>query len=113
MLVRVGSQIGPWWLILSILATAVIGSFFLRLQGFATLRRAQQAMVAGQLPTTELLEGVILLLAGALLLTPGYATDVVGFLMLVPHLRERAARAVLARYLAVGVVGDPEQRPAR
>ncbi|MGB5326376.1 MAG: FxsA family protein [Pseudomonadales bacterium] len=111
LLVRVGSQIGPWWLILSILATAVIGSFFLRLQGFATLRRAQQAMLAGQLPTTELLEGVILLLAGALLLTPGYATDVVGFFMLVPALRKRAARAVLARYLAVGVVGEPDSGP--
>lgn len=114
LLVRVGSEIGPWWLVLSILATAVVGSFFLRLQGFATLRRAQQAMLSGQVPAGHLLEGVLLLLAGALLLTPGYATDLVGFLLLVPELRKRGARLLLARFLKFDTPAeDPPPRDIR
>ncbi|NNC55364.1 MAG: FxsA family protein [Pseudomonadales bacterium] len=108
LLVRVGAQIGPWLVVLSIFATAVIGAFFLRLQGFATLRRAQQATFSGQLPAVELVEGVLLLLAGALLLTPGYATDVVGFLLLWPASRTPLARYLLARVLVIDPLSEGE-----
>ncbi|MBT8138671.1 MAG: FxsA family protein [Gammaproteobacteria bacterium] len=109
LLVRVGAHIGPWLVILSIFATAVIGAFFLRLQGFSTLHRAQGAMLSGRLPAVEMVEGVLLLLAGALLLTPGYATDVVGFLLLWPASRTPLARYLLARVLIVDPLAGAEK----
>ncbi|NNC54230.1 MAG: FxsA family protein, partial [Pseudomonadales bacterium] len=94
-LVRVGSLVGAPWLIVSIIATAAIGVFFLRAQGLATLFRAQRALAGGELPTLALFEGALLLVAGALLLTPGFATDAVGFVLLWPLGRRAIARTML------------------
>lgn len=111
LLVQVGSRIGAWLLVLSILATAAIGAFFLRLQGFATLRRAQQSMLAGQVPSVEMVEGALLLFAGAMLLTPGYATDLAGFVLLAPQARTPLARGLLARYLLRAGQAPSSQAP--
>lgn len=94
-LIQVGQVIGAGWTIFLVVATAVIGAFLLRLQGFQTLHRAQSAMSRGQLPAVEMLEGLCLLVSGALLLTPGFFTDTVGFLLLVPPVR----RALIAQML--------------
>jgi len=86
-LIQVGQVIGAGWTIFLVVATAVIGAFLLRLQGFQTLQRAQSVMAKAQIPAMEMMEGLCLLVSGALLLTPGFFTDTLGFLLLLPPLR--------------------------
>jgi UPF0716 protein FxsA len=97
LLITVGSAIGAGLTILLVVLTAVIGAALVRAQGIATLTRAQAMINHGELPAIELLEGVALLLAGALLLTPGFFTDAVGFALLLPRLRRDLITAVLRR----------------
>jgi len=87
LLIKIGSFIGAGWTIFLVVFTAVLGAFLVRSQGFSTLRRIQTQLDAGELPAAELLEGLFLLVAGALLLTPGFFTDAVGFACLTPPLR--------------------------
>jgi UPF0716 protein FxsA len=87
MLLHIGAVIGVIPTIFSVVATAVIGSWLLRQQGFATLQRLQQSIAKGSLPAKEMMEGPILLVGGALLLTPGFVTDTIGFLCLIPTTR--------------------------
>ena len=87
LLIQVGSVIGAFPTIFAVVFTAVLGAWLLRIQGFSTLRRVQQTAAQGGIPAIELLEGAMLLVAGALLLTPGFFTDAIGFLCLVPPLR--------------------------
>lgn len=96
-LVKVGREIGAWSLIGLIILTAIFGVYFLRQQGLSTLIRAQELLSKGQLPATEMVEGAQLLVAGALLLTPGFATDTLGFLLLWPTTRRYFAK-YLTRY---------------
>ena len=85
--IQVGGAIGVWPTIAATIATALAGSLLLRAQGLATLMRARAQMDQGQLPAREMFEGVCLVLAGALLLVPGFVTDVIGLLLFVPPLR--------------------------
>ncbi len=89
LLIKVGGLIGAMPTVLAVIGTAVLGAYLLRLQGISTLRRVQETLQRGELPAVEMFEGVILLIAGALLLTPGFFTDTLGFLALVPGLRRR------------------------
>lgn len=93
LLIQLGGLIGVMPTIGLIVLTAVIGVMLLRVQGLRTYQRFSQTLVRGRVPTTEILEGVVLLIGGALLLTPGFFTDAVGFVCLVPFLR----RFVIAR----------------
>ena len=102
LLIQVGEVIGAGWTIFAVVATAVIGAALLRIQGLATLYNAQSKMAHGELPATAMIEGVMLLLSGALLLTPGFFTDALGFLVLIPMLRRRFAQWVLSRGLMLG-----------
>jgi UPF0716 protein FxsA len=68
--------------------TALLGAMLLRFQGITTLQRTRISMAQGQVPAMEMLEGVLLLFAGILLLTPGFFTDAIGFVFLVPPLRQ-------------------------
>jgi UPF0716 protein FxsA len=94
-LIQVGQVIGAGWTVFLVVATAVIGAFLLRLQGFQTLHRAQTSMAQGQIPATEMLEGLCLLISGALLLTPGFVTDTLGFLLLTPPVRQALIKQML------------------
>mgnify|MGYP005854172299 CR=1 FL=1 len=87
-LIQVGQVIGAGWTIFLVVATAVLGAFLLRLQGFQTLQRAQTSMSRGEIPAIEMMEGLCLLVCGALLLTPGFVTDIIGFALLIPPLRQ-------------------------
>lgn len=95
LLISVGRVIGAGPTILAVIATAVAGTWLLRIQGLGTLARVQAATRSGQLPAAELVEGLILLVAGVLLLTPGFFTDTCGFLLLIPAFRQRVAHGVL------------------
>lgn len=86
-LIKVGGVIGALPTIGLVLLTAVIGLALLKKQGFATLLRVRQKMEEGQVPARELVEGFFLAVGGALLLTPGFVTDALGFACLLPGTR--------------------------
>ncbi len=94
LIIKVGSVIGAMWTVLLVLLTAVIGVQLLRIQGFSTLNRARQNMEMGVMPAMEMMEGLALAVGGALLITPGFVTDTLGFLCLIP-----ATRRAMIRYL--------------
>lgn len=83
----VGGLIGVLPTILLVILTAMLGSILLQQQGIATLQRVHSALQQGQLPTAALLEGVVIIIGGVLLLTPGFLTDILGLLCLIPVTR--------------------------
>lgn len=87
LLIEVGGLIGLWPTLLAILLTALVGTGLVRAQGMETLARARVAMDQGRAPVAEALTGICLLLAGALLLAPGFITDAVGLALLMPPVR--------------------------
>mgnify|MGYP001027566632 FL=1 len=95
-ILKVNSFIGIGWTLGLIVITAFVGVRLLRKQGISTLLRANQKMQQGQIPAQELAEGFLLALAGALLLTPGFVTDAVGFTLLVPATRKALVHKVIA-----------------
>ena len=98
LLIQVGGVIGVLPTIGLVVLTAVIGVALLRAQGLQTYLRLNQAMGEGRLPATEILEGVALLIGGALLLTPGFFTDFIGFICLIPITRQGVILWFTARY---------------
>ena len=98
-LIKIGSIIGAGYTIALVIGTAFLGVSLLRIQGISTLAKVQAIISRGQLPATELIEGLILLISGALLLTPGFFTDTIGFLMLVPTLRQRLAETFFVNFM--------------
>ena len=111
LLIHIGSRIGPLPTIAIILITGFLGASLTRTQGLKTLTRYQQALAEGRLPHEEIMDGLMILVAGAVLLTPGFLTDIAGFLLLVPSIRT-AVRKKLAGYLKtrIQVVG-PDGAP--
>jgi len=101
LLIKVGGYIGAGPTIVLVMLTAVIGVTLLRVQGLATLTRGVGRLNRGELPAREVVEGLLLAVAGALLLTPGFVTDAAGFLLLVPPARRRIAEHVLSRVTIV------------
>jgi UPF0716 protein FxsA len=99
LLIQVGQVIGAGWTICLVVLTAVIGVSLLKVQGLSTLNRAQRKMQENELPAREMLEGLGLVVAGALLLTPGFFTDAVGFFLLFPPTRIWLVSAVASRMM--------------
>jgi UPF0716 protein FxsA len=108
--IQVGGVIGLGWTLLVVVATAVAGTWLLRAQGLATLHRARRQLDAGVLPARELFDGLCLLFAGALLLTPGFVTDAMGLLLFIPPFRELLRRAVVAYLQHAARAGKAETR---
>ncbi|MDO6564031.1 FxsA family protein [Amphritea sp. 1_MG-2023] len=102
-LINVGQAIGAWYTVGLVLLSAFIGVNMLRYQGLSTLARAQQRMNSGQIPGNEMVEGIVLAVGGALLLTPGFVTDVIGFLCLIPYTRQWLSRFVMSRVTLVAM----------
>jgi len=99
-LIQVGKAIGGWYTIGLVLLTAVIGVNLLKRQGLRTLMSAQRKAQVGDLPVSEIGEGLLLAVAGALLLTPGFVTDAVGFALLTPSVRAAMAQVIAKRIVA-------------
>ena len=97
-LIQVGSFIGALPTIGLVVLTAVLGVMLLRMQGIHTFLRFQQSLIEGRNPAGELLEGVALLIGGALLLTPGFCTDAIGFVCLAPVTRRTLVAWLIARF---------------
>lgn len=92
--IEVGGMIGVWPTLAIIFLTAVLGAVLMRVQGFAALNRLQAAMAQNQDPREALANGAMILFAGALMLTPGFFTDALGFLLLLPPVRRALIRYV-------------------
>jgi UPF0716 protein FxsA len=101
-LIQVGSVIGALPTIALSILTAVIGGALVRMQGLAVLMRVRAMLDQGEMPALELLDGAVLLVCGFALLLPGFVTDSVGFLLLIPPVRH----ALIRRYLHVVPVAD-------
>ncbi len=96
-LISVGSEIGALSTILISVFTAILGAALVRMQGVSVLMRVQQTMARGEAPALEMLEGALLMVSGVMLLFPGFITDMIGFLLLVPPLRQKFIVAMLKR----------------
>lgn len=120
LLIQLGSLIGIWPTIGLIVITGALGASLARWQGLSVLRQIQHEMAAGRLPAGSLVDGMIILVAAALLVTPGLLTDTFGFLCLIPgfrnviklHLKRRFERAIAdgtsALFIRIGSRGpDP------
>ncbi|HKK56423.1 FxsA family protein [Marinobacter sp.] len=105
-LIKVGVAIGALNTVGLVLLTAVIGAALLRQQGLSTLLKANQRLNSGELPAREVAEGLILAVGGALLLTPGFVTDGIGFLCLLPGSRHWLAGQALKRMVVAGQSGN-------
>ena len=101
LLIQIGGVIGAEWTIVGVVSTALIGAWLVKAQGLATYQRAVQNVNSGETPAVELVEGLFLLLAGALLITPGFVTDAIGFTCLIPGLRRTVAQFIILRFLEV------------
>jgi UPF0716 protein FxsA len=84
LLVKLGDMIGFWPTVALVVATGAMGAILTRMEGLRVLRQAQADFQKGRVPTDRLLDGLLILIAGAVLLTPGLITDAVGFFLLVP-----------------------------
>ncbi len=112
-LIQVGQAIGPWWTILLLVADAVLGAWLMRREGARAWRALTTALNSGRMPAKELADGALILIGGTLMLTPGFVTDTLGILLILPFTRpvaRRALTAVVARRLFV-VSGS--SRPGR
>jgi len=94
LLIEVGKKIGTLTTISIIIFTGILGAYLVKHQGFMILRKIQNDLNEGTIPEDSLIQGVIILAGGILLLTPGFITDIVGFIFLIP-----ASRNVVKKYL--------------
>lgn len=106
LLIQVGSKIGALNTIALVLLTAALGAWMLREQGLSTLFRFNQRLEQGELPAKEILEGLLLAIGGALLLTPGFVTDAIGFTCLIPVTRSWLVHGLMKK----GVVSYSQRR---
>ena len=109
LLIEVGRFIGVQATIAIVVLTGLLGAWLARIQGLRVLRQVQASLGAGQLPTDAIVDGLLILIAAAVLLTPGLMTDSVGFLLLIPAGRKmvrKTVRKLLAGQQQAGVVPD-------
>ena len=102
-LIQVGQEIGVGWTVAILIADAILGSILMRAQGRAAWRRFNEALNAGRVPAREVVDGGLVMFGGLLMLTPGFITDILGLLLLVPPTRA-IARKVLQRRIAERMV---------
>jgi UPF0716 protein FxsA len=95
--IKVGGLIGTQATVAIVLFNAILGAALLRSQGLTTLRRAQESLERGEPPVEAVVDGVGLIVAGALMITPGLVTDAIGFLLLIPPLRRWVTMALFRR----------------
>ncbi len=93
-LMQVGELIGAWPTVAIVIVSAWLGAKYVRQQGLATLQSVQTKMAQGEMPSSEIVTGLMLLVAGVLLVTPGFVTDIFGLSLLVPKVRQALANTV-------------------
>lgn len=106
-LIQVGEQLGLVPTVALVIFTAAIGASLVRSQGLQTLMSAQQKLQQGQAPGQEIVEGIMLAIAGVLLVTPGFVTDGLGLLLLTPVTRKPMANYLLSKLVRPTAAGNP------
>jgi len=96
-LIKASGIIGAGWTILAVVGTAVLGAALVKTQGFFTMNSMKNKLAEGQVPAMEVAEGVAILIAGALLMTPGFVTDAFGFACLIPPLRQTVIKNMIKK----------------
>ena len=107
-LVQVGRVIGPWWTILLLVADSIVGAWLMKREGRAAWRALNEALRTGRMPARELADGALILVGGTLMLTPGFVSDLVAFVLILPLTRPLARRLltrVIARRMLAGGPG--------
>jgi UPF0716 protein FxsA len=99
LLLKIGQALGVWWTFFVIVSTAMLGVWVLYAQGFAVLKRTVESLQAGKPPIGPAVDGMFLMIAGGLLLTPGFLADALGLLLLIPPLRHATAAWCVRRLL--------------
>lgn len=94
-IIQVGQEIGVWWTIAILVADSILGSLLMRSQGRLAWRRFNDALRSGRVPAREVADGVLVIFGGALLLTPGFLSDIFGILFLLPPTRAVIRRVFL------------------
>jgi UPF0716 protein FxsA len=115
-ILKVGDAIGAVWTILLLAADSVLGSLLLRAQGRSVWRRFNNALAEGKMPHREVIDGVLVIFGGAFLITPGFVTDFVGLLLLLPPTRRLIRSQVvrrLGRRVAISATTPPRRGPQR
>ncbi|MDY6779184.1 MAG: FxsA family protein [Halobacteria archaeon] len=106
LLLKVAEWIGTIETVALVIVTGIVGGVLARTQGTQTMRRLQHRMSQGESPSSELADGVLILVGGAFLLTPGVVTDFVGFLLLLPFTRPYVRRALRSYFERKVETGD-------
>jgi UPF0716 protein FxsA len=104
-IIQVGQLVGPWWTIALLILSSVIGAVLMKREGSKAWERFTAALGRGRIPAKETADGGLVIFGGALLLTPGFVTDLVGLLMLIPGSRDLVRRFMVARAIDIGVGG--------
>ncbi|MEZ5094872.1 MAG: FxsA family protein [Nocardioides sp.] len=112
-LIQVGQVIGPWWTVLLLVADSIVGGWLVKREGARTWRALSEALASGRMPAREIADGALVLVGGGLMLTPGFVTDVLGALLVLPVTRP-VARRLLAEVVArrLVIAGVPHSRAA-
>ena len=107
-IIQVGQVIGAWWTIALLVADSIFGSWLIRHEGRRAWQALTVALESGRMPATELADGALILVGGTLMLSPGFVTDVVGIVLILPFTRP-LARRLLTRLVArrIIVAGRP------
>lgn len=106
-IIQVGEAIGVLPTIALLIADSILGAMLWRSQGRTAWRRFNAAIAEGRVPAREVLDGILIVLGGALLLTPGFVTDIFGILFLLPPTRAVARRVLVHRFAARMIVSAP------
>ncbi len=107
LLLRIGRTAGPLPTLGLVIVTGVLGAALARKQGITAWRRLQTEVTAGRMPGAELVDALLIFIAGVVLVTPGLITDVVGFALLVPAVRRRLRRSIADRFRErITIVGN-------
>ena len=109
-LIQVGQVIGPWWTILLLILDSLLGTWLIRREGGKAWQGLRVALDSGRMPARELADGALILVGGTLMLTPGFVTDAVGILLILPLTRPVARRLltqVVTRRLLAGQTTRP------
>jgi UPF0716 protein FxsA len=109
-LIQVGQVIGPWWTILLLILDSLLGSWLIKREGGRAWQALRTALQTGRMPARELADGALILVGGTLMLSPGFVTDALGILLILPFTRP-VARRLLTRMVAQRLVSRDARRP--
>ena len=107
--VEIGSRIGGWQTVLWVIIAAVVGVMLLRLHGIATMRRIQTSMMRGELPARAMFDGALLFVSAILLIIPGFISDALAILLMLPPVRWLLARLIMRRAVVFSQGFTPRQ----